>query len=267
MEHSNNKPKKINKNIVGQAFIKTIPVLSGYMVLGMGFGIMLESNGFGIIWSLLMSGFIYAGSMQYVAIPLMVSGVNLLTAALTTVMVNGRHLFYGISMIDRYKNAGKKKPYMIFALTDETYSLVCNGEYPEGEDEHTFYFLMSLFNHSYWITGSLIGSIIGAAISFNTAGIDFCMTALFVTVVVEQWLSTKQHLPAIIGFAGSLICLIIFGADSFMIPSMIVITAALTASRRYLEKYETSSAATAHADTDEISEMQKTTVKEADKYE
>lgn len=232
--------KKINSNIIKQAFIKTIPVLSGYIVLGIGFGIMLESNGFGLFWSLIMSLFIYAGSMQYVAIPFLVAGTNLITVALTTVMVNGRHLFYGISMIDKYKQAGKKKPYMIFALTDETYSLVCNGEYPEGEDEHTFYFLMSMFNHLYWITGCVAGSLIGAAISFNTAGIDFCMTALFVTVVVEQWLSTKQHLPAIIGFAGSLICLLVFGPGNFMIPSMVVIAAALTGCRRYLEKWEVS---------------------------
>ena len=228
--------KKINANIVKQAFVKTVPVLSGYIVLGIGFGIMLEGNGFGIFWSLIMSLFIYAGSMQYVTIPFMVSGANLLMVALTTIMVNGRHLFYGISMIDKYKNTGKKKPYLIYGLTDETYSLVCNGEYPEGEDEHTFYFLMTIFNHCYWVAGSLIGSLIGAAITFDTAGIDFCMTALFVTVVVEQWLSTKHHLPAIIGFAGSLACLLIFGSGSFMIPSMIVITVALTVSRRYLEK-------------------------------
>lgn len=218
------------------AFLKTLPVMAGYLVLGFGFGILLEDNGYGFWWALAMSGFIYAGSMQYVTIPLMTSGASFISAALTTLMVNARHLFYGISMVDRYKGAGKKKPYLMFALTDETYSLVCNGECPEGMDAHSYYFWISLFNQCYWIIGSLLGSMVGTALQFNTAGIDFSMTALFVTVFVEQWLSTKNHISAVLGVISSVICLIIFGSDSFLIPSMIVITAVLSLTRRKIEE-------------------------------
>lgn len=203
----------MNRNLLKTALIKTLPVMSGYLVLGMGFGIISEKNGYGILWAVAMSVFIYAGSMQYVTVSLLVSGASLISAALTTLMVNARHLFYGISMIEKYKNTGKKKPYLIFALTDETYSLVCTGEYPEGEDPHKYWFLLSFMNQCYWVAGSLLGAFIGSAISFNTAGIDFAMTALFVTVFVEQWLSTKNHIPALTGLFASLICLSIFGQD------------------------------------------------------
>lgn len=218
------------------AFLKTLPVMAGYLVLGFGFGILLEDNGYGFWWALAMSGFIYAGSMQYVTISLMTSGASLISAALTTLMVNARHLFYGISMVDKYKNAGKKKPYLMFALTDETYSLVCNGECPEGMDSHSYYFWISLFNQCYWIIGSLLGSLVGTALQFNTAGIDFSMTALFVTVFVEQWLSTKNHRSAVLGVVSSVICLMIFGSDSFLIPSMIVITVILSLTRKKIEE-------------------------------
>lgn len=218
------------------AFLKTLPVMAGYLVLGFGFGILLEDNGYGFWWALAMSGFIYAGSMQYVTISLMTSGASLISAALTTLMVNARHLFYGISMVDKYKNAGKKKPYLMFALTDETYSLVCNGECPEGMDSHSYYFWISLFNQCYWIIGSLLGSLVGTALQFNTAGIDFSMTALFVTVFVEQWLSTKNHRSAVLGVVSSVICLVIFGSDSFLIPSMIVITVVLSLTRKKIEE-------------------------------
>lgn len=220
---------------VKRAFIKTLPVMAGYLVLGFGFGIMLENNGYGFWWALAMSGFIYAGSMQYVTISLLTSGASLISAAITTLMVNARHLFYGISMVDRYKGAGKKKPYLIFALTDETYSLVCQADIQE-ENSHDFYFLVSLLDQGYWILGSLLGSVAGSALSFETAGIDFAMTALFVTVFVEQWLSTKEHLPAMIGVSVSVICLLIFGSDNFLIPSMIAITIFLSLCRKKLEQ-------------------------------
>lgn len=223
---------KVQKN----AFMKTLPVMAGYLVLGFGFGILLEDNGYGFWWALAMSGFIYAGSMQYVTISLMTSGASFISAALTTLMVNARHLFYGISMVDKYKNAGKKKPYLMFALTDETYSLVCNGECPEGMDAHSYYFWISLFNQCYWMIGSLLGSMVGTALQFNTAGIDFSMTALFVTVFVEQWLSTKNHLSAVLGVVSSVICLLIFGSDRFLIPSMIAITVVLSLTRKKIEE-------------------------------
>lgn len=225
--------------LLKKAFLDTIPVMTGYVVLGIGFGIVLETKGYGVGWALAMSLFIYAGSMQYVAIDLLTGGASLLTTALTTLMVNARHLFYGISMIDRYKGAGLKKIYMMFALTDETYSLVCQD--PLEEDpaakaaRHRYYLTVSFFDQCYWVAGSVIGSLLGAVIPFNTEGIDFALTALFVTIFMEQWLSTKDHRPALVGVAVSVICLVIFGADSFLIPTMIVITLLLTGLRKSIE--------------------------------
>lgn len=209
---------------VKKNFIRTIPVLTGYVVLGIGFGIILRSKGYGLGWSFAMAALIYAGSMQYVAVDLLAAGAGLITVALTTLMVNARHLFYGISMIDRYKNVGIFKPYLIFGLTDETYSLVCGDESLTNKD----LFFITLFDQCYWITGCIIGSVIGMLIPWDFNGIDFALTALFVCIMTEQWLSTKDHIPAIIGLVSTTICLIIFGSSSFLIPSMIVITIALT---------------------------------------
>lgn len=204
------------KKTLKSAFIATIPVLTGYLVLGFGFGIILKSNGYSILLALVMSVFIYAGSMQYVAIGLLSGGASVITAFLTTLMVNARHLFYGVSMLEKYKNTGKKKPYLIFALTDETYSLVChdNPRIPP-ENKGNYYFLVSLFNQIYWIAGSLLGACVGSVVKFNSEGIDFALTALFVTVFLEQWLSSKNHSAAIIGVAVSVVSLIIFGGENF----------------------------------------------------
>lgn len=221
-----------NRERLKKAFLMTIPVLTGYIVLGIGFGIVLESKGFGVLWSAAMGIFIYAGSMQYVAIDLLTEGASLIAVALTTLMVNARHLFYGISMIEKYKGAGKKKPYMIFALTDETYSLICSEE----SDDKRLYFLISLFNHFYWITGCVLGSVIGTFIPFSTEGIDFALTALFVTIFVEQWLTTKNHISALVGLGSTAVCLVIFGREYFLIPSMIVITVLLTLLKKYTVK-------------------------------
>lgn len=212
------------KKTIKYAFIKSLPVMAGYIVLGIGFGIISEKNGYGVLWALAMSVFIYAGSMQYVTVSLLSSGANLLAVALTTLMVNARHLFYGISMLEPYKNSGKYKPYLIFGLTDETYSLVCRNDVPENIDFHQYSFWLTLFNQLYWIIGSVIGATIGSIIKFNTVGVEFAMTALFITVFVEQWRSTKNHIPSLIGLFSSIICLIIFGKDNFLIPSMILIS-------------------------------------------
>jgi len=212
------------KKTIKAALIDTLPVLTGYLVLGFGFGILIKVNGFGLLHAFAMSLLIYAGSMQYVAIGLFTGGASMITVALTTLMVNARHLFYGISMIDRYKNTGFKKPYLIFALTDETYSLVCsdNPDISDEERKH-YYFFVSLFDHIYWITGSVLGVVVGSLVTFNSEGIDFALTALFVTVFLEQWLTTSKHLPAIIGVVASVACLVIFGSESFLIPAMLVI--------------------------------------------
>lgn len=220
------------KSNAKKAFLSSLPVMAGYVVLGTGFGILLCSKGYSPLWALAMSIFIYAGSMQYLAVDLLAGGAGLITAALTTLMVNARHLFYGISMIGKYQNTGKVKPYLIFALTDETYSLNC-GDLPEGvEDAAGYFFLVSLFNQCYWVLGSFLGAVLGYVIPFNTEGIDFALTALFVTVFVEQWLSTKDHIPALIGVGASVLCLVFFGPGSFLIPAMVLITVLLTLYRK-----------------------------------
>ncbi len=215
------------KKSIKNAFIKSLPVMAGYIVLGIGFGILLKEAGYGLFWSFLMSLTIYAGSMQYVAVSLLTSGASLISVALTTLMVNARHLFYGISMIDKYEGAGNKKAYLIFSLTDETYSILCGDDIPEELDKHWYSFFVSLFNQCYWILGCVLGSLVGTIFTFDTAGIDFSMTALFVTVFVEQWLTTKNHWPSIIGLCCSVLCLVIFGANNFLIPTMISITIVL----------------------------------------
>ncbi|MCQ2420927.1 MAG: AzlC family ABC transporter permease [Clostridia bacterium] len=222
----------MKKATVKQAFLSTIPVMAGYLVLGIGFGVLLKTAGYGIWWAFAMSAFIYAGSMQYVLISLLTSGASLLTVALTTLMVNARHLFYGISMIEPYRKIGPEKPYLIFALTDETYSLVCSA----AGKSRGYYLLVSLFDQIYWVTGSIVGSLLGAVIPFNTEGIDFALTALFLTIFTEQWLSSRNHLPALIGLIASALCVVIFGADGFLIPAMLVITALLLASKSRLQE-------------------------------
>ena len=173
--------RAVSKDTVKKAFTATIPVMTGYLVLAIGFGILLKTKGYGVGWSIAMRGFIYAGSMQYLAIDLLCGGAGLLTTAVTTLMVNARHLFYGISMVERYQNTGKKKPYLIFALTDETYSLVCSEESVKGiKEPKEYYFLVSLFNQSYWVLGSIIGSLLGNIIPFNVEGIDFAKGAFII---------------------------------------------------------------------------------------
>ena len=219
---------ELRNRTIRQAFLKSIPVLAGYVVLGIGFGILMRDAGYGVLWTAAMSLFIYAGSLQYVGVGLLTGGASVLTSAITSLMVNARHLFYSISMIDKYKDAGQYKPYMIFALTDETYSLLCDGMTPSGVDTNQYRFLVSIFNHSYWVTGSVIGSLLGAVLPFSTEGIEFSMTALFVAAFTEQWLTTKDHVPALTGLICTLLCLVVFGKNNFLIPAMLLITLVLT---------------------------------------
>lgn len=216
------------KFLVKRSFLDTLPVMAGYLFLGTGFGMLLHSKGYGILWAAAMSIFIYAGSMQYLAVDLLSGGASLIAAAITTLMVNTRHLFYGISMIDKYKGCGWRKPYLIFALTDETYSLNCGGVPEDVSDSKTYFFLVSLFNQCYWVAGSMLGVLVGSILPVSTEGIDFALTALFVTVFVEQWKSTGDHIPAMIGVLASLLSLLLFGAGNFLIPAMVLITIALT---------------------------------------
>lgn len=220
------------------AFLKSIPVMAGYIVLGIGFGILLYDKGYSYWWALAMSTFIYAGSMQYIGIELLSSGASFISIALVTLLVNARHIFYGISMLENYKNTGKFKPYLIATLTDETYSLVCGNDFPDYIDKRKYYFYLSLFNHFYWILGSFIGSILGSTFSFNTKGIDFSMTALFVIIFVEQWEKNKNHLPAMLGLIISILCLLIFGKSNFLIPAMVLISLSLIFLRKFINKKE-----------------------------
>lgn len=219
------------------AFKASLPVMAGYVVLGTGFGILLENKGYAWWWALFMSISIYAGSMQYVAIDLLSGGATLLASAIMTVMVNIRHIFYGITMLEEYKKAKATKPYIIFALTDETYSLVCSADLPEQVDRQGYYFLVSIMNQSYWIIGSVLGSILSGAIEFNSAGVDFAMTALFVVIFVEQWEGTKNHLPALSGILITVISLMVFGPQDFLIPAMVGITVVLFVGKKWMVTY------------------------------
>ena len=213
---------------VRKAFHKSVPVMAGYIVLGMGFGILARQAGYGVLWSFAMSLLIYAGSMQYVGIGLLEGSASVLVTALTTVMVNARHLFYSISMIGHYRTSGRYRPYLVFALTDETYSLLCDGNVPEGTDPGLYRFLVSLFNHAYWVLGSVAGSLLGGVLPFSSAGIEFSMTALFIASFAEQWITAGDHLPALAGLLGTLLCLVLFGPERFLIPAMLLITLVLS---------------------------------------
>ncbi|WP_342670401.1 AzlC family ABC transporter permease [Massilimicrobiota sp. An142] len=215
------------KKTMREAFIASIPVMMGYIVLGMAFGMLLESEGYSFLYALAMSVFIYAGSMQFVAINLLTSGATVINIMIMTLLINARHLVYGLSMIKKFEDMGKLKPYMIFSLTDETYSLLVSAKTPEGCSQKYYLFFISLFDQCYWILGSLAGSIIGSLLTINTTGLDFAMTALFVVIVVEQYLSSDKHIYTYLGFFISIACLIIFGSEAFIIPSMIGIVLGL----------------------------------------
>lgn len=218
------------------AFPKTIPVMAGYLVMGFGFGLLLQSKGYNFLWAILMGVTIYGGSMQYVGVDILASGVDLITAAVMSLMIQARHLFYGISMITKYRNIGKAKPYLIFGMTDETYSLVSMGDVPEGVDKQAYYLILTALNQSYWVIGDALGAIFGQVVHINTAGVDFAMTSLFIVIVTENLLKKETRLPALIGIGISLICLMIFGADKFLIPTMIAISVVLMLMRPILSK-------------------------------
>ena len=216
------------------AFPGTLPVLAGYVVLGMGFGILLQSRGYSFLWAGVMSLTIYAGSMQYVAVDLLSSGAGMISAALMTLVINARHLFYGLSMLGKYREIRRnRKPYLIFALTDETYSLVCAARVPKGVDSAAYYFWTSLLDQCYWVGGSILGGLLGQVLPFDTTGVDFAMTALFAVIFTDQWLTHKNHLPALVGVGVSVLCLVLFGPDNFIIPAMAGIAVLLMLLRRW----------------------------------
>ena len=220
------------------AFPYTIPVMTGYLFIGMAFGVMIQEKGYNFLWAILMSVLCYAGSGQYLAVNFFAPGVSLLQVIFMEFMLNIRHIFYGLSLLERFAKMGKKRLYMIFSLTDETYSLFFVTKVPKDVEEGQFLFAIALLDQLYWIIGSAIGAIAGTLIPFDTTGIDFAMTALFVVIFVEQWLTSRNHLPALTGIAASLICLLIFGSDNFILPSMICIMIILLSGRKVMEEKE-----------------------------
>lgn len=227
------------KNILKFSFVKTLPVLCGYLFLGIAFGILLEDAGYGALWSAAISIFIYAGSMQYALVGFISGGVPLLSAAVMTLVINSRHIFYGLTFVDSFKKMGRACLYMIFSLTDETYSILCSMETPKELDEEKAMLAVAVMNQIYWVLGSVIGSLVGGAIAFDTTGIDFAMTALFVVIFIEQWLSFKTHAPAVLGIVSGVVCLAAFGSGSFILPSLIVtVTGLMLMRERLLAKME-----------------------------
>ena len=213
-------------------FLDTLPVLTGYIFLGMGFGILLaEQTDKGFLWAFLMSLCMFAGSGQYLAVSLLASGSSLISAALATFLINARHIFYGISLVDTYRGA-KGKSYMIFGLTDETYSLVTQNQPPEGMSRHRYCLLVTALDHIYWITGCCLGFLAGDLIPISYEGVEFVLTALFVTLFTEQWLTHKDHLSAIVGVACTVACLIALGSEYFLIPAMVMIALLLLITRK-----------------------------------
>lgn len=228
--------RKGYKEAFQKAFPYTVPVLTGYLFIGIAFGVMFAEKGYSFLWAVLMSVMVYAGSGQYLAVNFFVPGVSLLQVIFMTLMVNIRHIFYGISLLEKFHNMGRKRWYMIFGLTDETYSLLCTTKVPKGVEEDKFLFAVSVLDQSYWVIGSAIGGLAGNFLPFDSEGIDFAMTALFVVIFVEQWMDRKNRLPELIGVAAALICLNIFGADGFVLPSMLMITFILFVGKKRLER-------------------------------
>lgn len=225
----------MNRKTLAAAFPVTVPVLMGYLAIGMAFGLMLQSIGYGALWAVLMSLVIYAGSGQYLGVSLLAAGAPLTQVAFLTLVINFRHLVYGLSMLEKFRGMGPRKLYMIFALTDETYALLSSARVPEGVDEHDFFFLVSLLNHSYWVIGSAAGSLLGSALAFDTTGVDFAMTALFLVIAVGQWRSAGSHLPALLGGTATLASLLLVGAEDMLLPALAIIVIVLTLLRPRLD--------------------------------
>lgn len=218
------------------AFPQTIPIFAGFSFIGIAYGIYMHSLGFPPIYAMLMSLLIFAGSMEFVAGSLLLAPFNPVSVFVLTLMLNSRHLFYGISMLDRFKGTGKYKPYLIFGMCDETFVINNMANVPKNVDKTLFMFYVTLLNQFYWFFGTTIGSLFGVFIKFDTKGLDFVMVALFVVIFLESWLKEKNHVSSLIGLAIPIICLVIFGPNQFILPSMILIVIALTILRGYFAR-------------------------------
>lgn len=218
------------------AFPHTVPILTGFLFLGMTYGVYMSSLGFSWIYPTLMALTIYAGSMEFVAANMLLGAFNPLQAFAMTLMVNARHLFYGLAMLDRFRGLGWKKLYLIFGMCDETFSVTCSVRAPEGVDEGWFMTFVTLLDQLYWVLGAALGGLCGSLLTLNTEGLDFVMTAMFVVIFLENWLKEENHTSSLLGLALPCACLVLFGAQSFILPSMAAILLALTALRGRLEK-------------------------------
>ncbi len=218
------------------AFRQSLGVLFGYVFLGTAFGILLRQAGFGALWSLAFSGLVYAGSLQFVLAGFLAAPTALPTVALMSLFINARHLFYGLSFIERFRSMGKKHPYMIFSLTDETYSVLCGmDEVPAGVDKNGAMFLVALLDQLYWVAGSLLGTFAGG-LPLDFTGIDFSMTALFLVIFLEQWRGAKSHLPALLGLGCGAVFLLALGPDNFLLPALCTTVAVLLLARPVLNR-------------------------------
>jgi len=218
------------------AFPKTIPIMTGFLFLGTAYGIYARTQGLPAATPIIMAAVVFAGSMEFVAVDLMTTVFDPLGAFVMAIMVNARHLFYGISMLGKYKGTGKFKPYLIFGMCDESFSVNCTAEIPAGVDAGKFYFWVTLLNQTYWVTGAALGSLAGSFIGVELPGLDFVMTALLVVIFLDNWLKEKNHASSLIGIGAAVVCLLIFGSGSFIIPSMALIILALTIFRKQIEK-------------------------------
>ena len=218
------------------AFAVTIPVLCGYLFIGFAFGVMLRDIGYTSPWAFLTSLTVYAGSGQYLLVSLLAANASLITVALMTLLLNCRHIFYGLSFLETFHQMGRAKWYMIFFFFFETYSLLCSLKTPEEVDPNAMRLWIAMLDHSYWIFGSVIGAIIGGVLPFDSTGIDFAMTSLFTVIFVEQWMSTKQHIPAFLGLGAAAVSLALLGPDNFILPAMLAICVMLVALRGRLAK-------------------------------
>ncbi|MBR0596888.1 AzlC family ABC transporter permease [Sinanaerobacter chloroacetimidivorans] len=223
------------KQAIKAAFPVTVPVMLGYLSIGIAFGLLFENAGYHFLWAFFMSLIVYAGAMQFIAVSFFYGGIGLIQIAIMTIVVNIRHIFYGLSFLDKFTNMGWKKWYMAFALTDETYSLLCGINIPPSVDGKKFYLCVAMLNQSYWILGSVIGSLAGSFITFNTEGMDFAMTALFIVIFLDQWKAYATHIPALIGVFCTIAALTIFGPGNLAIPAMILILLALMLGRKWIE--------------------------------
>ena len=220
------------------AFPCTIPIMTGFIFLGAAYGIYMNASGFSFVYPLFMSMLIYGGSLEFVAVEMLLSPFASLQVFIMALLIQARHLFYGLSMLDKFKGTGWKKFYLIYGMCDETFSVNYTADIPEDVDRGWFMFFVTLLNQFYWVASATTGGIIGSLLKINTDGISFVMTAMFVVIFMDQWLKENQHISSLIGLGVSLICLLIFGADSFMIPTMITIVVLLTVLRHRLEKEE-----------------------------